>query len=165
MKSNPVHSLLLSTRTGGVAVSLVLLTALAACGKKDESQTLGQQLDSAVAKTEQAATEAKAKAESSMAKAGQSIKDETQKAEASGKKAADSLAGTVDDVAITTAISAAFAKDADLSAIKIDIDTKNGSVVLNGPAPSAAAKDRATAIAKGVKGVNAVDNRLVVKTS
>jgi hyperosmotically inducible protein len=156
------HSWFLNRGTA-VTCSLALLAALGACGKADEGKTVGQQLDSAVAKTEQAATEAKAKAESSMAKAGESIKEESGKAEASGKKTADSIAGTVDDMAITAAISAAFAKDTDLSAIKIDVDTKNGSVTLNGPAPTAAARDKATAIAKGVKGVSSVDNKLVVK--
>ncbi|MES2360573.1 MAG: BON domain-containing protein [Pseudomonadota bacterium] len=147
------------------ACSLVLLLALGACGKKDEGQTVGQQLDSAVAKTEQAAAEAKAKAESSMAKAGESIKDETQKAAASGQKAADSVTATVDDMAITTSISAALAKDSELSAIRIDVDTKNGRVTLSGPAPTSAARDKAETIAKGVKGVSSVDNKLVVRAS
>lgn len=43
------------------ACSLALLLALGACGKKDEGQSVGQQLDSAVAKTEQAAIEQKPK--------------------------------------------------------------------------------------------------------
>lgn len=148
-----------------LAFSLVALAALGACGKKDESQTAGQKLDSAVTSTEQAATEAKAKAETSMTNAGNAIKDATQKAEASGSKAADSMIGTADDVAITASVAAGIAKDADLSAIKIDVDTKNGNVTLYGPAPSAAARDRATVIAKSIKGVNAVDNKLVLKGS
>lgn len=148
-----------------LAVSLVALAALVACGKRDESQTAGQKLDSAVTSTEQAAAEAKAKAETSMTNAGNAIKDATQKAEASGSKAADSMIGTADDVAITASVAAGIAKDADLSAIKIDVDTKNGNVTLYGPAPSAAARDRATVIAKSIKGVNAVDNKLVLKGS
>ncbi len=147
-----------------VTCSLVLLTALAACGKKDESQTVGQKLDTAVAKTEQAATDAKAKAEISMSKAEDAMKDAAQKAEASGKKTADSVGATIDDVAITASISAELAKDAELSAIKINVDTKNGSVTLNGPAPSAAAKEKATTLAKAVKGVTSVNNMLVVKS-
>ena len=145
--------------------SLVVLTALGACGKKDDNQTVGQKLDAAVTSTEQAAADAKAKAEVSMTKAGDAMKDATQKAEVSGTKAAESMAGSVDDVAITASVAAGFAKDADLSAIKIDVDTKNGKVTLYGPAPSAAARDRATTIAKSIKGVNSVDNKLVVKAS
>ena len=150
--------------TLAVTCSLVLLAALAACGKKDESQTVGQQLDTAVAKTEQASADAKAKAETSMGKAEDAMKNAAQKAEASGKKTADSVGGTIDDVAITASISAELAKDAELSAIKINVDTKNGIVTLNGPAPTAAAKDKATVLAKAVKGVTSVNNMLVVKS-
>ena len=152
-----------SGTAAAAAGSLVLLVALGACGKKDDEQTVGQRLDSAVAKTEQAATEAKAKTEASMAKAGDAIKEETQKAEAAGKATAASVSTTVDDIAITASVSSEFAKDADLSAIKINVDTKNGAVTLIGPAPTAAARDKATTIAKAVKGVTSVDNKLIVK--
>ena len=166
-KPHQTHSLISSRMPGAalaVTCSLVLLTALAACGKKDDGQTVGQKLDTAVAKTEQAATEAKAKTETSMAKAEDAIKDAAQKAEASGKKTADSVGATIDDVTITASISAELAKDADLSAIKINVDTKNGVVTLNGPAPTTAAKDKATMLAKAVKGVTSVNNQLVVKS-
>ncbi len=79
------------------------------------------------------------------------------------KDAGTAVANTVDDAAITAAISAGLAKDPDLSAIKIDVDTKAGAVSLQGPAPSAAAKERAEQVAKGVQGVTSVDNRLEVK--
>jgi osmotically-inducible protein OsmY len=144
--------------------ALAIIAGLSACGKKDDGQTAGQKLDAAVTSTQQAAAEAKAKAkaEASMAKAGDAMKDAAQKAEVSGSKTASSIAGTVEDVAITASVSAGFAKDADLSAIKIDVDTKNGNVTLYGPVPTNAARDRATAIAKSIKGVNSVDNKLVV---
>ena len=57
-----------------------------------------------------------------------------------------------------------LAKDSELCAIKFDVDTKGGTVMLNGPVPTAAAKARAEEIAKSVKGVNSVENKLVVKT-
>ena len=148
-----------------ISCALVVLTGLAACGKAGDGQTVGQKIDSAVASTENAATDAKAKAQASMSKAGEAVKDATQKAEADSSKAAESMAGKADDVAITASVAAGFAKDSDLSAIKIDVDTKNGNVSLYGPAPSATARDRATSIAKSVKGVNSVDNKLVVKGS
>jgi len=148
-----------------LACALVAMAGLSACGKKDDGQTVGQKLDSAVTSTEQAAAQAKATAEASMAQAGDAMKDATQKAEASGSTTAMSAAGMVDDVAITASVAAGFAKDADLSALKIDVDTKNGNVTLYGPAPTAAARDRATTIAKSIKGVTSVDNKLVVKSS
>ena len=143
----------------------LVVVGLAACGKKEEGQTVGQKLDSAVASTEQAAAEAKAKAEASMNKAGDAVKDATQKVEASGSKTASSRVRTADDIAITASVAAGLAKDPDLSAIKIDVDTKNGEVTLYGPAPTTSARDRATTIAKSIKGVSSVDNKLVVKGS
>ncbi len=144
---------------------LVAAAALSACNKADDGKTAGQKLDAAVASTEQAAAEAKAKAESSMAKAGDAMKDATQKAEAAGAKSAEKMAGSVDDMAITASVASELAKDADLSAIKIDVDTKAGAVTLYGPAPSTAAKEKASTIAKQIKGVVSVDNKLVVKAS
>ena len=69
----------------------------------------------------------------------------------------------VDDATITTKVNAALAKDKDLSAIKIDVDTQNGVVTLSGPAPTATAKQRASEIARTVKGVSSVNNQLTVK--
>jgi len=129
--------------SGRGAVALLLaagVLALGACSKTD-NETMGKKADSAVAKTEQAGTTAKAKTESGAA----------------------SVAGAMDDASITAAVSTGLAKDPDLSAIKIDVDTKGGQVTLNGPAPNAAAKARAGEIAKSVKGVSAVDNKLEVK--
>ena len=151
-------------RTLATEACLVLLAALSGCEKKDSGQTVGQQLDAAVAKTEQATSAARAKAEDSLSKAGDSMKEATRKAEISGKKAADSVAASIDDMVITALISAEFAKDADLRALKIDVNTKNGSVTLNGQVATAEARDKASTIAKNIKGVNSVNNQLVVKT-
>ncbi|WP_093239368.1 BON domain-containing protein [Variovorax sp. EL159] len=145
---------------------------LAACDKSD-NRTAGEKLDSAVAKTEQAADTAAAKTE-------QALKDAKAKADTSGvtadvkegmanakeaaRNAGAAVSATVDDAAITASVTAGLAKDPDLSAIKIDVDTKGGAVSLKGPAPSAAAKARAEEIAKGVQGVTSVDNQLDVKS-
>jgi hyperosmotically inducible protein len=126
--------------------------ALTGCNK-GSNETAGEKLDSAVAKTERAGADAKAKTESSAAGAKEAMKD-----------AGAAVATSVDDASITAAVSAGLAKDPDLSAIKIDVDTKGGTVMLKGPAPSAAAKSRAEEIAKNVKGVNSVDNQLEVKS-
>ncbi|HEY3046304.1 MAG TPA: BON domain-containing protein [Polaromonas sp.] len=146
-----------------VLSSLALLLALSACGKQDDGKTAGQQIDSAITKTEKAATEARAKTESAMANVGSAVKDAAQSAEASGKDMASKAAEKIDDMAITTAVSAGLAKDPDLSAFKINVDTKNGAVTLNGSAPTEAAREKAGTIAKAVKGVSSVDNKLVLK--
>jgi osmotically-inducible protein OsmY len=145
------------------AVSLAL--ALSACNKQDDGKTAGQQLDSAIAKTEEAAAQAKAKAAAEMASAGTAMKNATQSAEASGKDMAAKAGEKIDDLTITTTVTAGFAKDPDLSALKINVDTRNGAVTLNGSAPTEAAREKAATLAKDVKGVSSVDNKLVVKAA
>lgn len=148
-----------------VAAAVALALGLSACGKQDDGKTAGQQLDSAIAKTEDAAARAKAKAEAEMASAGAAMKNATQSAEASGKDMAAKAGEKIDDLTITTAVTTGLAKDPDLSALKINVDTRNGAVTLNGSAPTEAARDKAATLTKAVKGVNSVDNKLVVKAA
>lgn len=143
--------------------TLALLLTLGACGKPEEGKTAGQQLDAAIAKTEQAGAEARAKTESALDKAGIALRSATEKAQLPGQDAINKTGEVLDDVAITTAVLAGLARDSDLSALKINVDTKNRAVTLNGSAPSESAREKASAIARGVKGVNSVDNKLLVK--
>ncbi len=69
----------------------------------------------------------------------------------------------IDDATITSRVNAALAADKDLSAVKIDVDTKDGVVTLSGPAPTPEAASKATKLAKDVKGVTSVNNKLTVK--
>lgn len=157
-----------TTRTTWIGVlTLSAALALAACGKKEE--TPGEKLDSAIAKTEQKAEEVKAdvqaganSAENSAAQAGDKIEAAADKAGEKIEGAADKVGTALDDAGITTAVNAELAKDKDLSALKINVDTSAGKVTLKGTAPSAAAKDHATALAQGVKGVTSVDNQLTI---
>ncbi|SDZ70230.1 BON domain-containing protein [Variovorax sp. YR752] len=169
-KSNQYIAMPHSRAWLAVLVAGAALT-LAACDKSD-NRTAGEKLDSAVAKTEQAA-------DTAAAKTGQAVKDATAKVESSSttaevkegmanakeaaKDAGAAMSATVNDAAITASVSAGLAKDPDLSAIKINVDTKAGAVSLKGPAPTAAAKARAEEIAKGVQGVTSVSNQLEVK--
>ena len=157
---------------GGRITAILAVSALAlgltACGRNEEP-TVGQRLDSAVEKTEQAAADARAKTEAAMEKADVRIEQSAERAEAaakdlgdSAKQAAKTAMEKVDDASITAQVSAGLAKDPDLSAVKINVDTKNGAVTLNGPAPNLAAKDRAQTIAKSIKGVTSVTNLLVI---
>lgn len=161
----PTHRLSL------IAAALALATGLAACNKAEE-RTAGQQLDSAIAKSEEAAKEAQNKAaemgrdvQSAAKEAGAEMKDAANQAGAEIKEAATAAGGAMDDVGITASVNAGLAKDPDLSAIRIDVDTKDGVVTLNGPAPNAGAKERAESIAKAVNGVKSVDNKLTVNPS
>ncbi|GDY34622.1 BON domain-containing protein [Acidovorax sp. NB1] len=146
-----------------LAVSALAL-GLAACSKTEEP-TVGQRLDSAVEKTEQAAADARAKAEAAMQSAETKMEKGAASAEATAKQAADTAKGAIDDATITAQVNAGLAKDPDLSAVKINVDTVNGKVTLNGPAPSTVARDRAETIAKAISGVTAVNNQLVVSAS
>lgn len=150
------------TRELALASIMVLVLALAACQKND-GETVGQKVDSAIAKTEQAAKEAKADVQAAANDAKPAVKDAAQDVKAATKDAAAVVAEKTGDAAITASVNAELAKDPDLSAIKINVDTKEGKVTLSGPAPTPVAKERATTIARGVKGVTSVDNQLVVK--
>lgn len=133
-----------------LAVSLAL--GLAACDKKPADTTVGQKLDSAVASAEQKTD-----------KVIDAVKQGGDSAGAKVDKAVDAGAGKLNDAAITTSINAGLAADANLSALKIDVDTADGKVRLTGTAPTDAARQRATEIAQQRDGVRSVDNQLAIK--
>lgn len=131
----------LSLRAAGLLAASALTLGLVACGERVDTAgtqptepTVGQRVDSAAERT----------------------------ANAAGNMA-DKVERKVDDAAITASVNASLAKDPDLSAMKINVDTKSGVVTLNGPAPTVAAKDRATSLAQAVDGVAGVNNNLEVR--
>lgn len=117
------------------------MIALSACNQRDD-QTVGQTVDKALA----------------------SAKNEMKDAKEATMDAAANLAAAAADATITTKINAALMADDQLKALKIDVDTKDGKVVLTGAAPDADSRDRATSMAKAVDGVVDVDNRLTVQS-
>ena len=133
-----------------LATVTLLLGAVAACS--DSNQTAGQKIDAAVASSERKADQIKAEIKQGAAE----VKETAGKATASAKQMAS-------DATITSSVKLALAKDASLSALKIDVDTQDGRVALNGTAPDAAAKTRASKLAEAVSGVALVDNRLTVR--
>jgi len=148
------------------ALAVVLLGAglvLAGCNRADDNSTVGQKVDAAIDKTKQAATEAKDQASAAMSSAGDKVQQEMPTIRADAEKAGTAMKAAADDAGITVQVSAALAKDPDLSIIKIGVDTQGGQVTLTGPAPSQAAKDRATDLAKAVSGVQGVRNQLIVQ--
>ena len=69
----------------------------------------------------------------------------------------------VKDSAITAQIKAKMAKDEQVSALHIKVDTdKQGVVQLSGKAKSQSEADKAVSIAQSVEGVTSVDNRIQV---
>jgi hyperosmotically inducible periplasmic protein len=162
LKEKIMHTQSQITRELALASVMVLVLALAACQKTD-NETVGQKVDAAIAKTEAAAKEAKADVKAATNDATPAVKDAANDLKDATKNAAGVVSDKVGDAAITASVNAELAKDPDLSAIKINVDTKDGKVTLSGPAPTPVAKSRAETLAKGVKGVTSVDNQLSVK--
>jgi len=68
----------------------------------------------------------------------------------------------IDDATITAAVKTKLAAEKISTLTKVDVDTRLGTVYLNGVVDSDATKQRATTIAQGV---NNVVNNLTVKTT
>jgi len=90
-----------------------------------------------------------------------------EKAAAAGDRAAgmakEKAAAYVDDSTITSEVKVRFADADSLKDANISVTTKNGVVNLTGTVKSKQAKGAATNIAKGVKGVKSVNNKLTIK--
>ncbi|MGS5087016.1 BON domain-containing protein [Hydrogenophaga sp. A37] len=69
----------------------------------------------------------------------------------------------VDDAAITTRVKARFAQDEQVSAMRIGVETLNGTVQLSGFATTQTEKDKAASIARSVPDVRNVQNNIVVR--
>ena len=78
------------------------------------------------------------------------------------REAGQAVANKTKDIAITTEINTLLARDDQLSALKINVDTSAGQVVLQGSAPNDAARARAADLARSVGGVLNVDNKVQV---
>ncbi len=70
----------------------------------------------------------------------------------------------IEDSFITTSVKSAVLAEPGLSALKIDVDTKDGVVTLSGTVASSELKARATQIAQNTSGVRSVIDNLEVKT-
>ena len=70
----------------------------------------------------------------------------------------------IDDTAITTKVKAAMARDRDVSATGVSVETVKGEVRLSGFVNSSAERQRAEAIALQTEGVRSVQNGLVVRS-
>lgn len=137
--------------------------SLSACDKNDDGRTVGSKFDAAIANTEQKAAEMKADASKEMAEAKVAASNTAQETKAAVENASEKVGDKVNDAVITTSVNAELAKDASLSALKINVDTNGGRVALKGKAPDAAARERATSLALAVKGVLSVDNQLTLE--
>ncbi len=76
-----------------------------------------------------------------------------------------SFGEVVDDASITAQVKYALLTHQSTSALKTDVDTKDGAVVVTGEAGSPAERDLITQLAKTTRGVKSVDNQMTVKNN
>lgn len=81
------------------------------------------------------------------------------------QKSKQTLSKTIDDSKITAAVKSKLALEDFFAAMKVDVDTDNNRVTLQGNVDSEAHKALAEQIAKNVEGVRDVQNKLKVKGS
>lgn len=157
----------------------VLALGLTACGRADDRTTATH--ESATSRSEQAARDSREDTRAAARQAReetreaaretrQTAREATAGADASMDRAAQdtramgaAAANKVDDAGITAKVNAALAGDPELSALRVDVDTRDGIVTLSGPAPTAGAKARAAEVAHKVKGVQSVNNQLTIR--
>ena len=133
-------------------------------------------------KTEQAAENTGEKLEDTAEKTGEKIADTAEKTgdkiEETAEKAGDKIGEladktedkadnlnvgeAVDDASTTAKVKLALAKDEQVAAYRIDVDTNNGVVTLTGNVKSKAEANRAIQVAESIKGVKKVNSDLKV---
>ena len=69
-----------------------------------------------------------------------------------------------DDVAIHTAVKTRLLRDPDIKGLRVNVEVRKGVVTLYGRAASETVREHALALAKGVKGVAKVEDRLTIVT-
>ena len=119
-----------------------------------ESATLGERIDATVER-----------GESAVRGLGDEVRRSADGVVERGSQSMARAAGAVGDVGITASVKTALAADPALSALKIDVDTRDGIVTLRGPAPNIEARDRATVLARAPQGVIDVRNELALPTA
>jgi len=142
------------------AAAVLATLALVGCDKKPDATTSANDM---VTQTEQKAKEVGADASKGIEQAKEATREMAQDAKQATKNAGNEVTDKVADAVITTTVKADLVKDPSLSALKINVDTDSGRVVLQGSAPSTSARDQATRLAQAVKGVVSVDNQLKVE--
>jgi osmotically-inducible protein OsmY len=83
------------------------------------------------------------------------------KAQATGSE----VGRVIDDSVITTKVKAALVADSVTKAHQINVETRQGEVLLSGFVDSKEARSRAAELARDVEGVHGVKNRLELRTA
>jgi osmotically-inducible protein OsmY len=151
-------------------VASLACLALAACddtqrnARNGDGATVGQKVDRALAQTKEELSRAGEQVKPALERAGDSLERGAEKVKPTLDKAGEKIKEAANsDAGITAAIKADYLKDPDLSVFRIDVDTRDGVVTLNGVADTAEARSRAEKLAAANKGVREVRNHLTVK--
>lgn len=75
----------------------------------------------------------------------------------------ETVGAYIDDAGITTLVKSRFFEDKDVAGSSISVETLKGTVLLSGFAKSSLERNKAESIARGVKGVNAVRNEIIIR--
>ena len=87
------------------------------------------------------------------------VADEAQR---KAREGADKTGNLIGDAAITAAVKTKMLADATVGGLQINVDTKDGVVVLKGEVKSAAERKRALELAKETDGVKTVKDQLTI---
>jgi len=128
-----------------VGISMLLVVGLAACDNPGPAETAGKKIDQT--------------AEKAGMKIGEAADKVGEKLQAQGEKAGVAI----EDAEITAKVKAAIFAEPGLRTLQISVDTVKGVVTLSGSVDTQPNSDRVKALAGAVAGVNAVENRLVLK--
>ena len=138
-------------------IALAMVTMLVdGCAYVEDGLTVGQKLEQALDRASSAITEA-----------GDSLSLKSPDTDATVSAFTSSISDkallttlAVSDAGISASIMTELAKDPDLGTTKIDVDTRDGAVSLNGSVESEPARERAERIARANRDVVRVDNYL-----
>ena len=126
-------------------VATILVLGLVGCSKPGPAETAGKKIDQA--------------SESASA----AVADTVNKAGEMAAKGSETAGQKMDDAEITIKVKAALLYEDDLRSMKINVDTVQGIVTLEGSADSQKNKDKAIQLSAAVKGVRSVINKLTVE--
>ena len=118
---------------------------------KDATKTAGEKIENGADATKNAAERGVDK-----------TKDAARVATDKTKAGAEATGEFITDAAITSAVKTKLLADGKTPGLKIDVDTNDGVVTLNGTVKSKAEADKAVADTRGTKGVKRVVNKLKV---
>ena len=139
----------------GILAATVIGAGIAAAAVSSyyDSRSVGERLDATVAAVDQ-----------NVQQQVSGMRSGATEAARGGALATERAATALGDAGITAAVKTSLAADPSLSAVKINVSTVEGVVVLSGPAPDQKSHDRAAVLAAAPQGVVRVDIRLVVGT-